>query len=108
MSLSWNGTTVSAPILIFHDEVARSTRESDLICESNTTVASWNYPNGTTVAPLADISDDYVQFQFRTFADLIRNKDAADISPLNNGVWTCQLGDMFVSAGIYQRGGKYI
>ena len=93
-------------MVIFHVEVARFFRDSNLICQSSTTVASWHYPNGTAVGPLATSTDDYLQFQLQTYADLIRNKDAVDINPLNNGLWTCRLGDEFVPVGIYQRGGK--
>ena len=69
-------------------------------------MASWHYPNGTAARPLATSTDDYLQIQIRTDVDLIRNKDAVDINPLNNGLWTCRLGDEFVPVGIYQRNGK--
>ena len=76
------------------------------MCQSSTTVASWHFPNGTAVAPLATSTDDYLQIQIRTDVYLIRNKDAVDINPLNNGLWTCRLRDEFVPVGIYHREGR--
>ena len=109
VSVRWSGAAVSdrSRAVIFHDEVAGLLRDGNyVIYRSSTTVASWHYPNGTAVAPLADSNDDYLQHPFHTDLDLIRNKDPVDINPLNNGLWTCRLGDDFVPVGIYQRGGK--
>ena len=106
MSVRFNGSNISDRAVIFHDEVARTFRDSNLMCQSSTTGASWHYPNGTAVAPFGPSTDEYVQFQFQTDVDLIRNKDAVDINPLSNGLWTCRLGDEFVPVGIYHRGGK--
>ena len=107
MSVRFNGSNISDRAVIFHNEISRTFRESNLRCQSSTTVASWHYPNGTAVAPLATSTDDYLQIQTQIGSVLIRNKvNAADINPLNNGLWTCRLGDEFVPVGIYQRGGK--
>ena len=107
MFVRLNGSTINDRAVIFHDEVARTFRNSNLICQSSTTVASWHYPNGTAVAPLGpSTDDDYLQLQLQTDVYLIRNKDTADINPLNNGLWTCRLGNEFVPVGIYQRNGK--
>ena len=109
VSVHWNGTTISDGVVIFHDEVAVLVQNRNLMCQSSTTVASWHYPNGTAVALFigGSANEDYLQLPLQTDVDLIRNKaDAIDINPLNNGLWTCQLGDEFVPVGIYQRGGK--
>ena len=110
MSVSWNGSAVSNRDVIFHDEVSKSTLDSNLICQSSTTVPNWHYPNGTVVGPFSANRDDYVQIPIpqQRDVDLLRNKDAAEINPLNNGLWTCRLGDLFIPVGIYPRRGEYI
>ena len=107
MSVRWNGTAVSDRAVIFHDDVARSFSTSNLMCQSNTTVASWHYPNGTAVGPRNASDDDYVQIQIQRDVDLLRNKDVTEINPLNNGLWTCRLGDFIFPIGIYLRGGDF-
>ena len=91
--------------MIFHDDVARYFPDSNLMCLSNTTGASWHYPNGTVVGQIGASSDDYVQIPVQTDVDLLRNKDVTEINPLNNGLWTCRLGDLFIPVGIYPRRG---
>ena len=107
MSVRWNGTVVRNRPVIFHDDVARYFPDSNLMCLSNTTGASWHYPNGTVVGQIGASSDDYVQIPIQTDVDLLRNKDLAEINPLNNGLWTCRLGDLFIPIGIYLRGGDF-
>ena len=104
MSVRWNDTAVGNHDVIFHDEVPRFFPDSNLMCLSNTTGASWHYPNGQIGAN----SDDYVQIPIHTDVDLLRNKDLAEINPLNNGFWTCRLGDLFIPIGIYLRRGNFI
>ena len=110
VSVRLNGTAISDRAVIFHHEVERSTQERNFVClQFNTTGVSWHYPNGAAVVPFIGSSspnDDYLQLPLQTDVFLIRNKDAVDINPLNNGLWTCRLGDEFVPVGIYHRGGK--
>ena len=110
MSVRWNGNAISNRDVIFHDEVSTSILDSDLVCQSNTTVPNWHYPNGTVVGPFDANRDDYVQIPIpqQGDVDLLRNKDASEINPLNNGLWTCRLGDLFIPVGIYPRRGEYI
>ena len=103
--MRWNGTAVRDRDVIFHDEVARFVLDSNMMCQSSTAGISWHYPNGTVVGPLGADRDDYVQIPIQTDMDLLRNKDATEINPLNNGLWTCRLGDSFIPVGIYLRGG---
>lgn len=108
MSVRWNGTALRDREVIFHEDVSRSFSDSNLMCQSDTTGASWHYPNGTVVGPFnAGDDHDYVQISVQTDMDLIRNRDAAEINPLgNNGLWTCRLGAWFIPVGIYLRGGN--
>ena len=103
--MRWNGTAVGNRAVIFHDDVARYFPDSNLMCQSNTTGASWHYPNGTVVGQIGAISDEYVQIPVQTDVDLLRNKDVTEINPLSNGLWTCRSGDLFIPIGIYLRGG---
>ena len=107
--MRWNGNAVRDRDVIFHDEVSRSILDSNLMCQSSTTVPNWHYPNGTVVGPFDANRDDYVQIPIpqQGDVDLLRNKDASEINPLNNGLWTCRLGDLFIPVGIYLRRGKY-
>ena len=108
VSVRWNGTAVGNHDLIFHEDVPRFFPDSNLMCQSNTAGASWHYPNGTVVGPFGANSDDYVQIPDQTDVDLLRNKNSTEINPLNNGLWTCRLGDLFILVGIYLRGGDSI
>ena len=108
MSVRLNGTAISDRAVIFHHEVENTAQNRNLVCQSNTSVVSWHYPNGTAVGPFIGGSenDDYLQFQLTPNARdvfLIRNIDPVDI---DNGLWTCRLGEEFVPVGIYQKGGK--
>ena len=108
VSVNFNDATINDRAVIFHDEVANFVSDSNLLCQSSTTVASWHYPNGTAVGSAMGGSEneDYLQLPLQTDVLLVRNKDAVDINPLNNGLWTCRLGDEFVPVGIYHRRGK--
>ena len=132
MSVSWNGTTLTGPTLIYHDElildgtnpppldIGDVNRTGALVCRSETRVrAAWRTTGGgffedtnTRVAAIQQIRTD-----FSTVPSLSRlSRGTRDIQtdPNFNGLFTCRVNVVhdledalanFVHVGIYARGG---
>ena len=133
MSLIFNGTTITGPILIYHDEIVSDTTiptdensdfPGDLVCRTaNIGRIFWRTPTGTTVP--TSTSEDFYQVRTptpqssdpQTYPHLARLStmdylDSADSAI--NGLWICVLGnpgniedqdviDSFIYVGIYSR-----
>ena len=127
MSVTWNGTVITAPILIYHDEiledndtvptVENSNGPGDLVCRSeNHEEARWHRPSGV-VAPT---NGDYRRVQspagsLPSLSQLSTIEDLTSTDPQYNGLWVCvlvntdgglsdqDLIDSFVYVGIYSR-----
>ena len=129
MSLTWNGTVITGPILIYHDEIGSDTAiptdensdgPGDLVCRSASIGRTyWRYPNGKA-APY--ITGDYYQVrtpksdpQTHPFLARLSTIDFLDTTDSTiNGLWFCPLGftgniedqdviDSFIYVGIYSR-----
>ena len=131
MSVIWNGTVITGPILIYHDEITddltteptveNSNGPGDLVCRSENHIgARWREPSGFSVSK----SGNYRQLQANSsaagVASLSRLSTPIDgKKPTNsnidvNGLWICQVVngsipdqdilDNFNYMGIYNRG----
>ena len=122
VTVTWNGTTITSPVLIFQDELVRDDRTNDLatprdgtvICRSeNQAQVGWHFASG----PLISTSSTTNHFRQRrtstsatpSVSRLTTNKpDEALTSAAANGLWTCRLNGGLgtaVPVGIYARGG---
>ena len=116
MSVTWNGTIVSGPILIYHDEVLIErcptplgdlNRPGSLVCRSEEPgLLQWHCPfrcTGTFI--LKRSSPGQVP---NVIQNVRRVEDPTITDPDFNGLWNCRLnrernGSLYV--GLYARGG---
>ena len=120
--MTWNGTTITGPVLIYQDEITSDNRvnvETDpplngtLICRHETLAqVGWHFANAQALSTNPD-------FHFRqrrtgttatpSVSRLTTNRpDQSLENVIANGLWTCRLdGDISnaISVGIYIRGG---
>ena len=130
VSATFNGTTITGPILIYHDEIgfdtavptdANSNGPGDLVCRSASAGrAFWRSPFGTPTG--TDVNGDFYQvrtpivenmpdtFPFLSRLSTIDTLDSTD--PEINGLWFCAFGgadtvqdaiDSYIYVGIYSR-----
>lgn len=123
MAVTWNGTVITGPVLIYHDEilvdapnaVIGETTEGALICMSllNGATARWHFPNSTTVTlalfGTADIHQ-IVETGSRDRARLSHPQQNLMLTDVDhNGLWTCRAGGNdgpeTIPVGLYHRGG---
>ena len=122
VTVTWNGTTITGPVLMFQDELVRDDRinvlatpvDGTLICRSgNKARVYWMFANNVFVSSASTTS--YFR-QRRTsitatpsVSRLTTNRpDEALTSAAANGLWSCRLNGGFGTAipvGIYARGG---
>ena len=125
--MTWNGTTITGPVLIFQDELVRDDRTNVLATPMNGTVICgsenqaqvvWQFANGSLVSTIST-TNHFRQRRTSSSATpsvsrLTTNRpDEALTSAAANGLWTCRLngtGSTALPVGIYARGGgeKYI
>ena len=121
VTVTWNGTTITGPVLIFQDELIRddctnvlaTPRNGTVICRSeNRAQVGWHYSNGGLVST-ASTSNHFRQRRTGSSATpsvsrLTTNRpDETLTSAAANGLWTCRLNgslDEAVPVGIYARG----
>ena len=121
--VTWNGTNITSPILIFHDELLLSTgpetlgdlnRPGALVCRSDDSAqAGWHFPAGAPVDDFSESRSSYFQ-QIRTsetetpsLSRLFRTSDNPLFSVSASGSWVCRVnGDSRndVRIGLYYRG----
>lgn len=115
--MTWNGTTITGPVLIFHDEI---------LIRTDGLVDDVNEP-GSLICRSENESDISWTFTFRSFRTLIqatvlgggpdsiprilqlrRNREDLELTnPDFNGLWKCRRRGEDVGAipvGVYQRG----
>ena len=128
VSVIWNGTVVTGPILIYHDEilldhdtvptVGNSNGPGDLVCRSdNHEEARWRNPNGFNVPR----SGNYRQVDsaagvpsLSRLSTPIDGEEPTNSNVIVNGLWICQVVNSdipdqdilanFNYVGIYNRG----
>ena len=119
--VTWNGTTITWPVLIFQDELLRddrnnvlaTPRDGTVICRSESQAqVVWQLANGIFVQ--ASTTNHFRQRRTSSSATpsvsrLSTNRpNEALTSAAANGLWTCRLNGVFgtaVPVGIYARGG---
>ena len=121
VTVTWNSTAITGPVLIFQDEIVRDDRtnvlatpvDGTLICRSvNQAQVGWQFADGVFVQT---VSTTHLR-QRRTSSSatpsvsrLTTNRpDEAITSAAANGLWSCRLNAGFGTAipvGIYARGG---
>ena len=130
MYATFNGTNVTGPILIYHDEIVSDTTiptdensddPGDLVCRSASIGRTfWRYPTGLSVD--TDTSADFYSVRTPTsdpqthpFLARLSTIDYLDSTDSTiNGLWICPLGftgdiedqdviDSFIYVGIYSR-----
>ena len=126
MTATWNGTTITDPVLIYQDEIISDNRDNvetdppldgTLICRHETLAqVGWHFANGQALSYTSTIN----HFRQRrtgttTTPSVSRLTTNQEDQPLENvianGLWTCRLDGAVSGAipvGIYVRGGgKY-
>ena len=122
VTVTWNGTTITGPVLIFQDELVRDDHtnvlathvDGTVICRSESQArVGWHFADGALVSTAS------TTFHFRqrrtsssatpSVSRLTTNRpDEALTSAAANGLWSCRLNAGFSTAvpvGIYARGG---
>ena len=119
VSVTWNGTAVSGPVLIYHDEVAIVPAQNFLplfdhpgggilACRGNATSqgVAWHYAHGDMVTTSPLLVPFYQSIaEAGSVSRLARGHNIA--SPFS-GLWTCRQNgnaDTAIPVGLYQRGG---
>ena len=121
VTVTWNGITITGPVLIFQDELVRDDRtnvlatplDGTVICRSeNQAQVGWHFANGLLLQSSA--TNHFRQRRTSSSATpsvsrLTTNRpDEALTSAAANGLWTCRLNagsSTAVPVGIYARGG---
>ena len=122
VTVTWNSTTITGPVLIFQDELVRddrtnvgaTPRNGTLICRSeNQASVGWQFADTNFVSTVST-TNHFRQRRTSTSATpsvsrLTTNRpDEALTDTAANGLWTCRLngaGSTAVTVGIYARGG---
>ena len=122
VTVTWNGITITGPVLIFQDELVRDDRtnvlatplDGTVICRSeNQAQVGWHLANGNIVQ--GSTTNNHFR-QRRTSSSATPSvsrlttsrPDEALTSAAANGLWTCRLNtgsSTAVPVGIYARGG---
>ena len=127
VTVTWNGKTITGPVLVFQDELVRDDRTNVLatpmhgtvICRSeNQTQVGWHFaPINNANGVLVSTSSTTNHFRQRrtsssttpSVSRLTTNRpDEALIIAEANGLWSCRLNGSIITAvpvGIYARGG---
>ena len=105
MSVTWNNSTITGPVLIYHDEIGF------LFCQSSVNVGvAWHLPNRTIVGNLTQFGVFHQVISLERMTSLLRPTRPKAGNVEHNGLWSCQLNDDAGSAfpvGLYQRGREY-
>ena len=122
VTVTWNGTTITGPVLIFQDELVRDDRNDvhtpprngTVICRSDRqSQVFWQYASGDLVSTIST-TDHFRQRRPpsspQSVSRLTTNRpDEANISTQANGLWSCRPPTASVRGavpvGIYARGG---
>ena len=123
MSVSWNGSTITGPTLIYHHEILNSTRDVLIIlllglpmplqvldCRSETHPGvTWHEPSGAIV-PMPPThgffqikTSDTVTPSLAVLASSSSTTSSGVVNP--SGLWSCGQNDASVTVGLYFRGG---
>ena len=121
--MSWNGTVITGPIMIYHDEilldqdtvptVENTNDPGDLVCKSgHHKEACWRLSSGMIVPTSGQVQSS--SGSLPSLSQLSTIEDLTSTDPQYNGLWVCVLQndtvineqdliDNFVYVGIYSR-----
>ena len=125
MSVTWNGSDITGPVLIYHDEIlvedtgpftiGDPSRNGSLVCRhSSEAQVGWHTPNGSWVHGPSQLNNfDFKQI--RTGDDVTPSMSRLSLNregighndSFANGLWSCRLNGQYsgaISVGIYGRG----
>ena len=123
VTVTWNSTTITGPVLIFQDELVRDDHtnvlatpmDGTVICRSeNQAQVGWHFTNDVLLSTSSATNHFRQRRTGSTSATpsvsrLTTNRpDEALTSAAANGLWTCRLNagiSTAVPVGIYARGG---
>ena len=118
MSVTWNSSTITGPILIYHHEILRSASidlasmipSSALHCSSETNPGvTWHTPLGGIAATPMSLTLGFYQTKTNdtvtpSISVLVSRVGTTFFeSPINNsdGLWSCRLNGASVAVGLY-------
>ena len=124
VTVTWNGNTITGPVLVFQHELVRDDRtnvlatpmDGTVICRSeNQAQVGWHFASGVLVSPTST-TNHFRQRRTSSSATpsvsrLTTNRHdeaIANTSAAANGLWSCRLNagiSTAVPVGIYVRGG---
>ncbi len=125
VSVTWNGTTITGPVLIYSDELPVNSSANTigdpnepgaLICKSeDRATVSWHYTRGQIVRG-PEHTDTFKAIRTGegvtpSLSQLVLNRENTEINNANlNGLWHCRLGQgVEIDVGIFsRRGGKVL
>ena len=119
--MTWNGTTITGPVLIYHDEVliynadrppftvGDPNRPGALVCRSTEPGnVAWIWPHGFfVVTPPSERDFQQVRTENNNVSLLYRNASYTPEGASNNnrnGLWNCTQGSSAVPVGLFRRG----
>ena len=122
VTVTWNGTTITGPVLIFQDELVRDDRtnvlatpmDGTVICRSeNQAQVGWHFATGLIVSTTSTTNHFRQRRTSQSATPSVSRlttdrPDEALTSAAPNGLWSCRLNAGFSTAvpvGIYARGG---
>ena len=113
VSVIWNGSTITGPVLIYHDEIPRNPLlVNGLLCRSQISIGvAWYLTNETSVRG-PSYGDAFYQTKVSAgmTSRLLRIGVSNGSTAAHNGLWSCRLsGDAgnAIPVGLYQRGREY-
>ena len=121
VTVTWNGTTITGPVLIFQDELVRDNRTNVLATPLDGTViyrsenrsqVGWHNATGILISTRTSSHFRQRRTSFSATPSVSRlttnRPDEANTSASGNGLWSCRInGNFHIGAfpvGIYARG----
>ena len=111
--MTWNGNTITGPVLIYHDEVlsvssiGNPNRPGALVCKiDRVDTVAWYWPQGFFVL-VRPSERDFEQLRTDNGSVSLLSRTTTytpTISPNRNGLWTCRQSDEWIPIGLFSRG----
>ena len=89
MNVTWQGETVTGPLLIFHSEIQQTVNNNSLTCSHPTGPVAWHFAHGV-ILPNSGGTFNNIITNGRRQAQIMRGTHNRD-ERLFDGLWTCRL-----------------
>ena len=89
MTVTWQGETVTGPLLIFHSEIQQTVNSNSLTCNHPTGPVAWHLVNGNILLNSGGTFNNKITNGGRQ-AQIRRSTNDRDESQFD-GLWTCRL-----------------